>query len=245
MIFVILAIVLIVGIALLFVVDRGPRISTRGQDFENPESFIDKCVKDAVLETSDFILPQGGFVNPKDYKMHQGNKVTYLCKNINYYEPCVNQYPLYLNTLKKELDDELGIKIGQCFSLLEEELTQRNYQISGGNLKVNTKLKPGIVEVLVERDFTMSKKDFSRRFEDFRIFVKSPIFDLAFVAREIVSQESSNCYFNNDGFMALYPKFDIRRNFAIDGDDTKIYTMTYKNGGEKMNIAIRGCVLSG
>ncbi len=65
---------------------------------------------------------------------------------------------------------------------------------------------------------------------------------MAYVTNEITAQEARNCYFSNDGFMALYPDYDIRKNFASDGQ-TKIYIVMDKDTNKKIVFAIRGCVI--
>jgi len=128
-IFVIVALLLVAVIILFFVIYRPPTINI-GEEF-SPESFIDKCLRKSLRETVDVMLPQGGFVNPADYKIYNNVKATYLCKNINFYEPCVTQYPLYITRLEQEIEDNTRETIEQCFISLEQELQDRKYEFSG------------------------------------------------------------------------------------------------------------------
>lgn len=238
--FVIIAIVLVVSIGIFFAVDRGTPILDRTEEF-NPETFIDKCIREEVRNTIEIILPQGGFVNPIDYKLYNDIKVPYLCKNINYYAPCITQHPLYMTQVEMEISTNIQEPIENCFISLESELESRNYQHVGGDVEIEVKLKPGSVETIVYRDFSFSKGEFSRDFESFGTAIQSPLYSLIFIANEISSQEAKNCYFSNDGFMAFYSGFDIRK--YVMSDSTKIYTIKDKYTEAETNIAIRGCAI--
>ncbi|MCH7568178.1 MAG: hypothetical protein IIA87_02040 [Nanoarchaeota archaeon] len=240
-IFVIVAILLVVAIGLFFAVFKGtPKISI-GEEFE-PESFISQCVRKSARETIDVMLPQGGFVNPSDYKIYNDVKATYLCKNINYYDPCVHQHPLYITELEQEIKGDIQENIEGCFMTLQSELDKRNYQISGErSFHTEVVLKPGKVEVTVFREFSLSKNNVEKRFTSFSTSVRSPLYDIALVVQEIIRQEAQFCYFENLGFSLLYNDFDIKK-FSMS-DSTKIYTIKDKKSGKEMNMAIRGCAI--
>lgn len=239
MIFVILAVIIVAVIVLFFTIYRGPKISI-GEEF-NPENFIDRCLRESLREKTGIMLSQGGFVAPTDFKLYNDIKVSYLCKNINHYEPCINQYPRYITRLQQELDISVKEDVETCFVELESELDKRNYQHSGGEISVESVLKPRTVEMTVYRDFSLQKNEVSRNFDSFTVSVKSPLYDLALVANEIVGQEAKFCYFEYVGFNVLYPEFDIKKHSA--SDSTKIYTIKDKKTGAEMNIAVRGCAI--
>jgi len=238
-IFVIVAMLLVAAFALVFAIFRSPSVSL-GEEFE-PKSFVDKCIKDSVKDIVNIMVSQGGLVSPTDYKVYNDIKVTYLCKNINYYEPCITQYPRYITQLQEEIEINVESEMEQCFILLEDELEKRNYEYSGGEISLQAVLKPDTIEFIVFRDFTLSKNEVQRNFDSFRVVIKSSLYDIANIANEIASQEAKFCYFEYVGFNLLYPKFDIRK--YTMSDSTKIYTIKYDSTGEEMNIAVRGCAI--
>ena len=93
----------------------------------------------------------------------------------------------------------------------------------------------------VFRDFSFSKGGISQDFSSFATALKNPLYDIAYVANEIASQEAKFCYFEYVGFNILYNKFDIKK-YTLS-DSTKIYTIKDKQSGEEMNIAVRGCAI--
>ena len=239
--FVIVGILIVAAFAFIFFINRKPTI-TRGQDFDNPESYIDNCIKERAVATLGEMLPRAGFIDSNDTILYGGYDVTYLCKNVNYYQQCINQYPRYVFSLEREFERQLADDVSQCFAEVEQELTRRNYDIDGGDISIQVKFKPDIVELRVFRDFSISKDGFTRDFDLFDIYVAHPVYDLAFIANEIIAQEARWCYFSNDGFMLLYNDFDIRKDIAYDGS-TKIYIVKDKESGKSLTMAIRGCAI--
>ena len=227
-------------IALFFVIYRGPGISLK-KEFRDPESFFDKCLKDRIEEKLEVLIPQGGFVNPADYKIYNDTKITYLCKNINYYDSCVMQYPRYLKSVEEEIEREMQEEAENCFISLEEELDKKNYEHSGGDVSVDASLGTGKIDLVVYRDYTITRDDDVRNFDSFKTIIKSSLYNLAWIANEIASSEARFCYFEYVGFDILYNDFDVRK--WVMSDSTKIYTIKDKNTGEEMNIAVRGCVI--
>jgi hypothetical protein len=240
-IFVILGIMFAVAIYFIFLVDRKPTTQTRGQNLDNPESFIDDCISEEYEKSVDTIMSHGGFPNSLDNILYKGTEIAYLCKNENYYQPCVNQHPLYLKEVEQEILNEVSDKVSQCFSSLEQELLRKNYLIDAGSISLDVQVKPKITQFSVDRSFVISKGGDSRTYQHFDFFVSSPLYEMALIVQEIVSQEAKWCYFSNDGFMILYDEFDIRKD--VLGDNTKIYTIEHKKTGKKMTFAIRGCVI--
>ncbi|NCO11454.1 hypothetical protein CO038_02605 [Candidatus Pacearchaeota archaeon CG_4_9_14_0_2_um_filter_39_13] len=239
--FVIVGILLVGAVIVFFAVfqQRGIDIGLE-QEF-NPESFMDRCIRESTRKKIDVMLPQGGFLSPSDYVKYDDSNVAYLCKNVNYYEPCIAQYPVYLTTLKQELESGIREDVESCFLELEDELERRNYQVGGDEIEIKATLKPGSVEIVVYRDMQISREEESRNFEYFTSTIKSNLYDLGYTANEIARQEAKYCYFEYLGFMLLYPEFDIRK-YTLS-DSTKIYTIIYKDSGDKMNVAIRGCAI--
>ncbi len=239
-IFVIVGIIIVVAIAFIFFIDTN-KITSRGQDFDNPESFVDNCIRERAYEVINEMFAGAGFIGVNDTILYQGNKITYLCKNINNFEPCINQHPVYLSQIKKEFESEIKDDVEQCFASVKQEFIRKNYKFESGSITVKAEIKPAIVEISTFNDVSISKGGFSKTFKKFDTSVQSSLYDIAFIANEIVDQEAKWCHFSNDGFMILYPDYDIRV-YQLD-DTTKIYTIMDKNTKDKLMMATRGCAM--
>lgn len=240
-IFVIVALIIVVVIFVVMMINRGG-VSLREQDFDDPQAYLSTCINERARVILDNMLSNAGLLSARDKILYNTREVPYLCKNINNFEPCINQFPLYVSNLEKEFDEAIQNDAEQCFSSLISELESRNYDIlSSGNVRVEAKLKPEVVEISFENEITITKSGESRKFSKFDTFVFTKIQSIGFVVNEILTQEAKWCYFSTDGFMILYPQYDIRV-YKME-DTTKIYTVKNKKSGERIEFATRGCAL--
>ena len=239
MLWVILAIFLVAAMILFLYIDRKPTITTN-QEF-NPESYMDKCVRQYVDEVVEKMLPQWGFVNPENTKTYNGINVTYLCQNKGNYLPCVNQHPMLLNEMKSEIINYIQPKIEKCFSDFKTEVEKRDGKVEYGITNMNLNFGPKRIYIFIDKKTTMAFGEETRNIPDYRIEIINPLYDLASVAIEIASQEANYCYFEYVGYMILHPEFKITK-FTFD-DSTKVYTIEDKSSSKKINIAVRGCAI--
>lgn len=240
-IFVIVAVVLVAGIALLIYVRSTGRPSIPTGQEATPEQFMDSCIREAVRKRVPLLLDQGGVLEPTDFAVYHGTKVAYSCKTTNYYEPCVVQRPRFLKALSDELKNGIQSDVDSCVTKLKEELQNKNYEVSFEKKALEVTLKPGTIAVTLPVNLVTSKNDQTQQFEAFSSVIRSPLYDLGLVAQEITSQEAQYCYFEYVGYSILYPEFAI--GVETRSDSTKIYTITSTRTGETMHIAIRGCAL--
>ena len=144
-IFIIIAILLVAAILLFFFMLRQRNIEIQNQ--LNPVNYIDKCVRDNVEQAENIMLAQAGYINPEKYILFNNNKVAYLCYNKNYYQACVNQEPVYIESLQQEIRNYIKPKIEECFYSLQQELQKRNYQIEQGSLSLNVEVVPNLIQI--------------------------------------------------------------------------------------------------
>lgn len=239
MIWVILAVLLVASIMLFFFIDSGPRLTT--QDELDIDGFIEQCARKHVNDAVDIMLPHGGFLEPKNFKVYNDIEVEYLCENIGNYESCVNQHPMLINEIRDEIKNYVEPRIEGCFSEWKSEIESRNGEVSLGVMELSVSLAPDRIFLGIEREVNINRKGESQSFERFDVEIINPVYDLTNVAIEIASQEAKYCYFEYVGYMILYPRFDIKV-FTLS-DSTSIYTIKDKNTRKEINIAIRGCAI--
>ena len=236
-IFIIIALIIVVAIALIFVVWRKPTISISPE--ENPQAYIDSCVKDATKEAIGKVLEGGGRIEPELYKLYQSEKYNYLCYQKNYYLTCINHYPMLKNIVEQEITDYIEPEVRSCFSSLKEQLEKRNYKvIMGEGMEIITELQTRKVIVTAKKELEMTKNQETKKITQFKSQVLSSVYDLVMIAREIVNQESQYCNFEYNGFMLLYPRYDIKR---ISYDEDRIYNILDRINNEEFKFAIRSC----
>jgi hypothetical protein len=238
-IWVVIAMVLVASILLYFFVNKSNITTT--QTMFNPQQAIEKCTEDAVNEATDIMLPQGGFLEPNYYKLHNGTKIVYLCHTPEYFKTCINLHPMLLAEIKEQIRDYIKPKVEQCFDFMKDEAGKRNIVVGLGEMKLNVSLALGRIFVNVTRETKITEKETTRILEDYGFEILNPIYKLANIANDIANGESSGCNFNYLTYMFVKQDVDIRKNTL--SDYTRLYKITDKDSGKEMNIAIRSCAI--
>lgn len=245
-IFIIVGVILVVGIGLFLFIQGDFVEKITGTDQINPNSFLSNCLEDKILESVYFISHQGGEINPELYKTFKFQSderfwnISYSCYTKNFYGPCVNQKPMLITDIEKEIHNYVSEEVSICLNELENSLERKNYDVSKIYNGFKVELIPGKIKIDLNGELSYSKTKETSRIENFNIWIPSRIYDLAVVASEINSQESEFCEFSKEGFMLLYPDYDIN---LYRVEHTKIYTIGWRENDEKFRIAIRGCAI--
>jgi len=240
-IFIIIAVVLVAIIILFFVLRGKVELPIITPSMPNPQEYIEKCVKENTEKAVEIMMPQAGYLQPENYKLYKDVKIGYLCYNKNYYQPCINQEPLYLEHLKQEIKTYITSKIEDCFYSLKQDYKKKNYGVELGSGDIDVQLNPKQINIEINRKLSVSKNEETKTYEKFKVKAVSPLYDLAVITQEIVNQEAKFCYFEYLGFMLLYPEYSIEK---IDlGGETKIYQIKEKISGKQLNFAVRSCAM--
>ncbi len=237
-IFIIIALIIVVAIALIFLLRREPTTGVSPET--DPQSYIEKCARDYTKEAIANLSRKGGDIEPEGSVMYKGEEITYLCYNANFYLPCINQRPMLIEHIEGEITNYIESRVKDCFSSLQQELEKRNYQVSLGSMNISTELQTKTVIVTINRKLTITKNEEIRNFEKSEAQISHPIYDLAEIGNEIASQEAKYCYFNVDGFNSNYHNFEVRKDMI---DDSKVYSVKEIASGKEFKFATRGCVM--
>lgn len=238
-IFIILALILIVGIIFIFLLRQAQKTEIMSE--ENPQAFIESCTRDAVQEALDIIMIHSGSLEPKGTVMYQGENITYLCYNNLYYRSCINQQPLLIEHIEEEIYKYIKPRLSNCFQVLKKSLEPRYEVTMEENWDLITKINPNGVEVNINREFKMQREDNVRSFSLFKINLVHPIYRLAEIAMEIINSEAHYCNFDILGFMIIYPRYDITK-FRIR-DSTTIYSVKEFTNDKEFKFAVRSCAI--
>jgi len=238
-IFIIIALILVVLLAIIFISVSPPKPQL---DIEKtPHSTIELCAKKAVEEAIKKIEINGGDINTGFSVMYNNINRSYLCYTNQYYSSCVNQRPKLIEHIQDEITNYITPRVSDCFETLKTELDKRYQTIEMGEMKITTRLSPREVLVNIDRKFKMSNGENSKEFDNYKMMLVHPMYDLAKIAAEITNQEAQYCNFDTAGFMTIYPDYDITK-FKTGNSDT-MYIVRDRRTGEEFNFAIRSCVM--
>ncbi len=239
--------ILLVGVIIGLILWRGELVADIiDGDMPQPQTEVRSCTEEVVYEAIEKMLPQGGYVEPSNYRLYQDDKIEYLCYNKNYYRPCINQEPMYINHLESEIHNYAKDEVEACFDSIIEEYEDRNYEINENPLSLDIVLRPGQVRINLNKTVEISKEDVSVKYKKDSYVLNSPLYSLAIVAQEIASQEAQYCNFEYLGYSLLHHQYDIEKIQVGSGQTvSSIYKIRDKATDKTLNMAVRSCAMPG
>ena len=234
--FVIIAVVIVAGVALFFFLKPGINILPKVTE---PQGYLENCIKEAASDALNILGSQGGFLNSFNYVNYDGSNVSYLCYTDSYYTKCVNQQPMLKSNIESEITNYVLLKVQKCAAELKSQLEKKGYSVTTGSLSLSTTLQPKKVVIDVSMPLTISKEE-TKTFGKFQSILLSPIYEQSMLAQDIVNSEISYGDFEQLSYMLYHQETDIEKKMV--GDDT-IYTLEDRASGKKFLFAIRNYVL--
>lgn len=261
-VYIIIALVLVAVILLVLVLVKykGMGILTPKPKTPIPSEYIEQCARDSAQNAIDIMLPQGGYINPKDppkpYRTYDNKDIAYLCYYNEFYNRCINQEPNYFYHLEEEIKSFMIPKMKDCIYNLTESYRKAGYEVRNeetSDLKIDVNIKPKKIELKIEKKLEISKGNDTRVFEKTQTFFNSPIYDMARTAIWIVNGEAQFCYFEVQGYSLLPLFYAITVDRIILGENpaagdvegttgTKIYKIKERASGKTLYIATRSCI---
>jgi len=250
-IFVIIAVVIIGGAILFFaftntgkgIVDNivGGGTSSTGFDFEDE---LETCVvEDALIDSKiETILINGGEMDPKVFYLFGGDKYNYLCLTDDYYEGCVNQKPLLLQQVEKEIEESITPHINACVKGVENQLKSNGWSVRGTIKSISIDIVDGNINIKIDYPLTIERGDERRIYDEgFEVKKMSEAYRLILVSTSIVEFESEYGDSEIVAYMSLYPNTRIEK--LKQGEGTTLYKVSDRNTGESFNFASRSYVI--
>lgn len=218
-----------------------PQISgTLSGEEQNPNSFIQNCIKDNITNNIEIISTQGGSLNPEPYILYQDEKIQYLCYTGQYFEKCVVQKPFLKRQIEKEIKSGIENQVKSCFNELKKSFEGRGYDVAMREGSVQVELLPGWVVSTFNYSVTMTRTE-TERYESFNARVKNNIYELASIADSIVDLESEYGDADSALYMELYHNLKVEKRTPEYG--TTIYILTDRDTKKKIQFASRSIVM--
>ncbi len=241
-IFIILGLIIVVVFVLIFYLINIRIPIFPVSDDIRPQNYIETCTKDSVEEAISILNVNGGDIIQKGSINYDGENITYLCYNDNYYERCINQRPLLIEHLEGEITNFITPKIEDCFVKLYYGLQKTYDEVElEKEMVVKTRLFPEQILVTIERELKIHRKDDTKKYDLYKMSKPYPLYNFAKIAMEIVNQESKYCNFDVLGYMITAPRWDISS--ITTGSSDTIYVIMERTTNEKFQFAVKSCLL--
>jgi hypothetical protein len=236
--FVIIALLIVGGIILFFIIRNQGTIKV---DVNNPEKYISECIAKSLEANEKIVLENNGYLNKTDnYIIYSNEKVPYLCKSSQFYLPCINQEPMFLEIMRKQIQENVKKDATKCFENLVATL-KRKYEIKDGAMTLVIVIEKGKLKAEIDKKIEITSDNEKRNFENFESEINSPIYGLGSLAQTIVNFESTLCEFNSVNWMANYP--DIKISKFMTGEGTRVYTLEDRETQKNIGFAVKTCVM--
>lgn len=233
--FIIIAIVIVAIIIIILY----PRINKVFFVSQTPQQFLESCLSDSIKTNLAELSAQGGLSNPENAIYYQGDKIDYICYTNDFYKTCTMQEPFLKQNFEVQLSSSIGDKTEECISALADNLESKGYSVSRKKSSVAVELIPHNVKIIIDAPIT-AVKGTTESFDKFNINQKSEMYDLIMISTSVANWEARYGDADSGTYMAFYP--DIKVEKKEQGDGSKIYILTSRVSGEKLQFATRSLV---
>ena len=235
-IFVIIAIVLVAGIlGLIFYKDIKKFIAPTINDFL-PADCLQESVKDILTQTA----MRGGLIEPELYFRYNNETINYLCYTSEWYKTCTMQTPLLKQSIENEVNANAKAKMRNCIEGMKKNLESRGYSVkTTGTGDSNIVIIPKKIVITSDLTMTLQKGDETQTIPSSRLTTDfdSNAYELVMIASSIQNYEARYGDSSIDTYMGFYPNIKVEKYKQDDG--TKVYIITDRTSGEKLQFATR------
>ncbi|MGK0209289.1 MAG: hypothetical protein ACI83O_000561 [Patescibacteria group bacterium] len=230
--FVIVAIVLVLGIFVYFYYQDTDFLSndSRGLNF-------DSCVASVVAQRSTELARNGGGMSDGETGfMYRGVDLPYYCYTNDAYKTCTVQRPLVKQVYEANLEDDISNDIQGCYDEAIDQLTAAGYNVTTGQIDLNITIIPTRMIIDIVAPTTIA----GSRFVDYRVSLDSPMYELLMIATGIVQSEAALGDASTGELMLYYPNVIVDK--FKQSDSTTIYVITDKVSDTVLQFASRSLI---
>mgnify|MGYP001571484839 CR=1 FL=1 len=239
-IFVIIALIIVAIIIILFVILRTP--FTQKISVENPRIYLEDCIKKSLEKNEKLILDKNFYLNlDHNFVLYSKEKVPYLCISGQFYAPCINQEPMLIEFVRKEIESLTHKDAEICFSDLIDQLRKSDYKVQESDMTFSIILQDKIILADIKKEIIIEKNEDKRVVEIWDTKISSSLFQFLDTARNIVNFESTLCEFDSLNWMRYYSDILIKK--FVASDQSKIYSLEDKLTEQEVKFAVKTCVL--
>lgn len=241
--FIIIGVAALIIIALILFLRNQAGIFVPKQEFlrgisENIKDSISECTDTYAKDGLNLMLDQGGKINPVNYRLYQGKKVSYLCTNIPGDVRCMNNLDP-LSVWEENFNNYLKLNLDSCINLDIFKSSIGAYEIKYDGYDVSSEfMEEGVVvEIKPKISLTKSGEGLSvdSTFRNYDV----PIGKLHSSAFDVIEGYAKGGDFYNLQYM-ISQRGNIEA-FVVDKPyPDSIYSINAKDDENKLYFAIEG-----
>jgi len=207
----------------------------------SPDSLVPKaCVEAIVKKNMADIMIHGTSISPQLFFRYNNITVEYVCYTSEWYKTCSMQKPMIKQSIEKETQRISQERISRCISQMEDTLKSKGYSVkTTGSKNAEISIIPDKIIASFNLTIGLEKDDVktSIPMNKFRIEIDSNAYDIAMIASSIQNFEARYGDSDITGYMTFYPRIKVEKYKQSDG--TKLYIITHRDSGEKLQFATR------
>lgn len=238
-IFIIIGVIVVAAAALIYFVFPdiiSENFGSGGE--ENPSALMQTCLQETLKEKVDLIALNGGLAEPEFYMDYNNEKFRYLCYASKYYENCVVQEPMLINTFSDEVAEAIKDKEEECLRGLKETYEDLGYSVTIGSGDTRIDLLPRKIEVVFDKKLTLRGKEQPLNYDSFKVELRNNnLYELLSIANNIIEWETLYGDAETTSYMAYYRDIKVEKMKQIEG--STIYIISDRNTGDKFQFASR------
>ncbi|GAF78219.1 unnamed protein product, partial [marine sediment metagenome] len=217
-VFIILAIVIVVGIGIFFSLRKGIFPSSIPNELDQVYDYYLSCIEEEALLGVDILGQQGGYIEKPEFipgseYMPFSNQLDFFGTGVPYWyyvsgNGIIDENVPSKTKMQEQLDEYIEEMLNECdFSSFE----QQGFEIEIKEAVANSFIKDSSVNVKIKQDLSINFGEISWRKTSHSIDVNSQLGKFYNLAKTIYSKE------RNDLFLEIYG-IDVLRNYApVDG----------------------------
>ncbi|MBM3233782.1 hypothetical protein FJZ19_01680 [Candidatus Pacearchaeota archaeon] len=235
-VFIIIAIVIVAGIAIFFVFRDKIFVSKLPARFQPIENYFLTCIEDKAIEAKNILGQQGGYIYPPEFQA--GSSFSPFSNMLDFYGSGV-PYWYYIsgNNLVKEqvpgrqkMEDQLDKYIEENLDCDFSGYEQQGYTINFSKPKVSTTINDYDIQVNVQSDLDMSRESESARQTSHKTSISTRTGKFYSEALKIYNYEKQNSFLENYAV-------DVLRNYApVDGVEISCSPKTWNARSVFLNL---------
>ncbi len=236
-IFIIIAIVIVAVVVIFFLLPNSPVSVNIGQETD-PASYLRDCIEPEINTVVDVLAKQGGYTNPNNFVLYEGEKIQYLCYTSQNYQTCKVQQPLLVNHIENEIKSYVEPKARDCMNNLIDDYESRGFTVQSTPGEINVDVDTGKISVEFLSPTAITKES-TQRFEKFAVGIDSELYDLLMTAVSIIQFESVLGDSETTLYLQYYPDLKIEK---IKRDGDTIYKLSNVVTQDSFTFASRSLV---